>query len=196
MPSTRITPKRNVGKHKQYNLQGFSKQNSYEKSCKYIQQHIQKLIYAEYVQLVFIGTFSFTAMPDYPFWQTDKHQNLRSFLALSGISAWWAINAQVEFANRVTTTIAMAAMKPLFLIFAVTFIMLVLLFYILRVIFRYNHLFRHYSTKDHFMREVAVKGQVIAVKGKASKFALLFSHNLANFDKFYLRCKLNMLRQK
>ena len=67
MPSTRITPKRNVGKHKQYNLQGFSKQNSYEKSCKYIQQHIQKLIYAEYVQLVFIGTFSFTAMPDYPF---------------------------------------------------------------------------------------------------------------------------------
>lgn len=46
------------------------------------------------------------------------------------------------------------------------------------------------------MREVAVKGQVIAVKGKASKFTLLFSHNLANFDKFYLRRKLNMLRQK
>ena len=190
MPSASITPKRNIGKHKQYNFYGFSKQNSYEKSCKYIQQHIQKLIYAEYVQLVFIGTFSFTAMPDYPFWQTDKHQNLRSFLALSGISAWWAINAQVEFANRVTTTIAMAAMKPLFLIFVVTFIMLVLLFYILRVIFRYNHLFRHFSTKGHFMREVAVKGQVIAVKGKASKFVALILRNLVNFDEWCLQHKL------
>ncbi len=43
------------------------------------------------------------------------------------------------------------------------------------------------------MREVAVKGQVFAVKGKASKFVLLISHNLVNFDECYLRHKLKML---
>lgn len=36
------------------------------------------------------------------------------------------------------------------------------------------------------MREVAVKGQVIAVKGKASKFMVLFSRNLVKFDEFCL----------
>lgn len=36
------------------------------------------------------------------------------------------------------------------------------------------------------MREVAVKGQVIAVKGKASKFMALFLRNLVNFDECHL----------
>ena len=55
-------------------------------------------------------------------------------------------------------------------------------FSILRVIFGYNYLFWYCSTKTDFMREVAVKGQVIAVKGKVSKFMVLFSHNLVKFD--------------
>lgn len=40
------------------------------------------------------------------------------------------------------------------------------------------------------MREVAVKGRVVAVKGKASKFAVLISHNLVNFNGCCLRHKL------
>ena len=42
------------------------------------------------------------------------------------------------------------------------------------------------------MREVAVKGQVVAVKGKASKFVMLISRNLVNFDEYCLRHKLKM----
>ena len=45
------------------------------------------------------------------------------------------------------------------------------------------------------MREVAVKGQVVAAKGKASKFVLIISHNLVNFNECCLRHKLMMLKK-
>lgn len=42
------------------------------------------------------------------------------------------------------------------------------------------------------MREVAVKGQIVAVKGKASKFMPLILQNLMHFDEYI--CRANQIR--